>query len=83
MYDLVSFVSRGKTRKEILKALDKPITPTGMASKIKTHRPTVSRSILELEGKGLVECITPNEKMGRYYQITNKGKEVLRIIQNE
>ena len=80
MYELVSFVSRGKIRKDILKEIDKPMTPTELSKKINSHRPTISRSLLALENKGLVKCITPNEKMGRYYQITDKGKKVLEII---
>ena len=83
MYELVSFVSRGKIRKEVLRVLDKPITPTELANKIKTHRSTVSRTVLELEEKGLVECITPNEKMGRFYQITAKGKKIIGIVNDE
>jgi len=82
MYDLISFVTRGKIRVLVLKTLVKPMTPTLLANIIKTHRPTVSRSILQLEKKGLVECITPKEKMGRYYQLTENGKKVLKVIKD-
>jgi predicted transcriptional regulator len=81
MYDLVSFVGRGKIRKDVLKALDKPMTPTDLANKLKNHRPTISRTIIELEKKKLVKCITPNEKMGRYYEITNVGIKVLGLVE--
>ena len=77
MYDLVSFVSRGKIRKVVLSNLIKPHTPTELSHIIKTHRSTTSRTILALESKGLVNCITPKEKMGRYYEITDVGKKVL------
>ena len=77
MYGLVSFASRGKIRKAVLSNLVKPYTPTELSHLIKTHRSTTSRTILALEGKGLVKCITPKEKMGRYYQITRKGKNIL------
>lgn len=80
MYDLMSFVSRGKVRKKVLSSLDKPHTPTEISQIIKTHRSTTSRAILALEEKGLVKCITPKEKMGRYYQITETGKKVLKEI---
>ena len=83
MYELVSFVSRGKIRKEVLRVMDKPITPTDLANKIKTHRSTVSRTVLELEKKGLVECITPTGKMGRVYQMTDKGRNIIGIVNNE
>jgi len=83
MYDLISFVSRGKIRKVVLSNLVKPHTPTELSHIIKTHRSTTSRTILALESKGFVKCITPKEKMGRYYEITALGKKIIGIIKNE
>lgn len=82
MYDLVSFVVRSKVRLSILNKLDKPITPTKLASLLKNHRPTISRSLLEMTKKGLVECLTPKEKIGRLYLITKKGRIVLKKIED-
>ena len=83
MYELVSFVSRGKIRRKILLNLDKPMTPTQLSQKIKTHRSTTSRSLLILEKKGIVKCITPKENMGRYYDITDVGRNIFKIIDKE
>ena len=80
MYELISFVSRGRVRKHVLSNLVKPFTPTELSQVIKTHRSTTSRTILALEKKGLVKCITPKEKMGRFYEITKLGQEVLEKI---
>ena len=80
MYDLVSFVLRGKIRRKVLENLDKPMTPTQLAQKIETHRSTTSRTLLSLEKKELVKCITPNENMGRLYEITDLGKKVMRKL---
>ena len=77
MYNLISFVSRGKVRKRVLSNLEKPHTPTELSQIIRTHRSTTSRAILALEEKGLVKCITPKEKMGRYYEITELGKKIV------
>ena len=77
MYDLISFLSRSKNRKTVLENLEKPNTPTELASKLKIQRSTVSRAILELMEKKLVKCLTPKEKMGRLYQITDLGKKLL------
>jgi DNA-binding transcriptional ArsR family regulator len=77
MYDLVSFVSRGKIRIKVLSNLKSPLTPTQVSHVIKTHRSTTSRAILALEKKGLVKCIAPGEKKWRYYQTTVLGKKVL------
>ena len=83
MYELLSFVSRGKVRKIVLSNLVKPHTPTELSHIIKTHRSTTSRTILTLEKKGLVRCITPKEKMGRFYEITETGKKVLKLMGGE
>ena len=83
MYELVSFVSRGKIRRKILENLSEPKTPTQLSTKIKTHRSTVSRAILSLEHKGLLKCLTPNEKLGRYYSITETGKKILKLMVGE
>ena len=80
MYEFVSFVSRGKIRKKVLENISEPITPTELSAKIKTHRSTTSRAILALEGRGLIKCLTPNEKLGRFYQISGKGKKVLKLL---
>lgn len=83
MYDLVSYITRGRTRLEVLENLGKPMTPTQLAEKISNHRSTVSRTLLDLQKKGLINCITPNEKLGRYYEISKLGKKVMAVIQNE
>ncbi len=80
MYNLVSFVVRGKIRKKVLENLTEPRTPTELSEIIGTQRSTISRSIRSLMEKGLVECITPDEHMGRYYKITEVGKNVLSKI---
>ena len=83
MYDLMSFVSRGKVRKKVLQNLVKPHTPTELSHMLKTHRSTVSRTILALEKKELVQCITPKEKMGRYYEISKLGKKIISSFQEK
>ena len=80
MYELISFVSRGKIRKKVLENLLEPHTPTELSVILKTHRSTISRAIIDLEKKALVICITPKEKMGRYYQVTDEGKKILKKI---
>ena len=77
MYDLISYVVRGKTRLDILKALDKPMTPTQISEKLKNHRSTMSRTLLAMQKMGLVKCLTPKEKTGRLYARTKKGEGVL------
>lgn len=81
MYNLVSFVTRGSVRRKVLKNLLRPNTPTELAKKIGVARSAVSRTIQALEQVGLVECMTPDEKMDRYYRATDSGKKVAEIIE--
>jgi DNA-binding MarR family transcriptional regulator len=81
MYDLVSFVARGSVRKKVLKALLRPNSPTELARTLDIERSTVSRTILALVDVGLVECLTPDEKMDRYYRVTETGEKVAEIIE--
>jgi DNA-binding MarR family transcriptional regulator len=83
MFELVSFVGRGRDRRQVLKALFKPSSPTDLSRQTGIDRSTISRVVLELTGKGLVECLTPDERMGRYYRITEAGKKVLAIIEGK
>lgn len=83
MYNLVSFVTRGSVRRNVLKGLLRPNTPTELAKVIGVARSAVSRSIQVMEEKGLVECLTPEEKMDRYYRTTDIGKKVIAIIEGK
>lgn len=80
MYDLISYVVRGKVRLSILNALGRPMTPTQLAKLLKNHRSTISRTLLNMEKKGLVKCLTPKEKTGRLYTLTDKGKKLTKKV---
>jgi len=80
MYTLVSFVVRGSVRRKVLKGLLRPNTPTELAKELGIARSSVSRTIQEFEKIGLVECLTPDEKMSRYYRTSEKGKEIVALM---
>lgn len=80
-YNLISFLKRGKRRLNVLKNLkDKPKTPKEIASEIKLSTSNVSNALLELKKENLVKCLTPNAHFYRYYEITNKGKNILKNL---
>ena len=83
MFDLVSFVGRGRTRRLVLKSLHKPNSPTNLAKQLDMDRSTISRVMIELTERGLVECLTPDEHTGRYYRITETGKKVIAIVEGK
>lgn len=83
MFELVSFVGRGRDRRQVLKDLVRPNSPTELAKQLYMDRSTISRVVIELTEKGLVECLTPDERMGRYYRTTETGKKVVAIIEGK
>lgn len=82
MFELISFVARSNKRISLLKALANPKTPTQLAKELNTHRSAISRDLLKLEKRGLVKCLTPNEKVFRLYKISTKGNKILKEVEN-
>jgi DNA-binding MarR family transcriptional regulator len=69
-----SWVIRGKQRRDIIKYIDDPETPTEIANKSGYSLNHTSRILNEFRRKGLTKCLNPNQKTGRLYQLTEKGK---------
>ena len=80
MWGECSYIIRGKNRRRVFLALETPKTPTQLSDELKIHLSHVSRALSELESKKLAVCLTPAEKVGRIYKLTEKGKRVLKMI---
>ncbi len=78
-----SFVIRGKNRKAVLLTLSNPKTPTQIADRLKLNLSKVSRALKELEREGLIECLTPHEKVGRLYRRTSTGEKIAEMLELE
>lgn len=79
------FVKRGKNRKEIFLALNKPMMPSELVLKIynknsNTYFVLISRALAELKEKNLVEVINPEDKTGRIYKRTTVGEKVAKEL---
>jgi predicted transcriptional regulator len=75
----ISFVNRSRVRKAILRSLQKPKMPTEIAKELDTNVTQISRALRELEKRELVECLTPEERKGKYYSRTEKGNHIEEI----
>lgn len=78
----VSYLSRSRKKKEILKILDKPKTPTQIGKLLKISRSSASQMLLAMENKRYVKCLNPQDRMARYYQATEKGLSVLKELES-
>lgn len=61
------FLKKGKLRRIVLEKLDKPKTATELSEELKKHRSSVSRVLIELEKKGLVKVVNPEDDRFRHY----------------
>jgi len=86
LLNLVSFIKRGKNRKKVFIALDKPMMPSELVLKIygkssNTYFNLVSRALTELKNKKLVRVVNPKERTGRMYKKTEKGLKVSKELE--
>ena len=85
LLNLVSFLKRGKNRRKVFGALDKPIMPSELMMRIynknsNTFFNLVSRALSELKEEKLVEVVNPKDKTGRIYQKTKLGNDVTKKL---
>lgn len=79
-WDNVSFIVRSGPRKKVFLALAEPKTPTQLSKELKLNVGFVSNIIIDLLERDLIECLSPNEKRHRFYQVSKKGKEIIKSI---
>jgi len=73
---LLSWVARGKQRRLVIRAIDgmKIVTDISKVSSVSLNN--TSRVLIDFRKKEIAKCINPKEKMGRIYELTNRGKEI-------
>jgi len=76
-WDVYSFTIRTKLRRDMLTALQEPKTPTQIGKEVDSSVSHVSRNLKQFMEKGVARCLTPKLKMGRVYELTKLGKEIL------
>ena len=79
-WDLISLIKRSEQRQIILRALESPKTPKEMSKETKLAPSHISRTLKEFMEKGIAECLTPKQKTGRIYKLTEKGAKLLKEI---
>ncbi len=81
LIDAISYVQMSPYRELTLKDLkDKVKIPSKIAKSIGIRTSHVSRSLIGLKEKQLVEVLNPEAKQGRLYKITTLGLEVLKNL---
>ena len=76
-----AFIRSSNIRRQILKALlAEEAMPSELAKKLNISLPQISENLLQMEGKGLVQCLTPNKHNYRIYGLTKKGMAIRKQI---
>lgn len=79
-WDEASYVVASKIRKSIVLRLNSPKTPTFLSKDLDVNLANISRALSELEQKGMVVCLTPEQRVGRIYALTKKGEKIVNSI---
>ncbi len=72
----LSWVKRGKQRREIIVHIVGTKTPTEISKKSGYSLNHTSKVLNEFRKHNLVKLLNPEDKTGRLYQLTEKGKVV-------
>ncbi|MBR2557844.1 MAG: ArsR family transcriptional regulator [Methanobrevibacter sp.] len=77
----VSYIKRSRNRTKIILMLSENFKmPSEIAREMDLKISQISGILSDLKKEEIVECINEEEKVGRLYRLTNKGKDVYEII---
>jgi len=79
----LSWIKRGKQRREIIVHIKGTQTPTEIAKKSGYSLNHTSRILNEFKKHKMVKILNPEEKTGRLYELTSKGKVVRDKLAND
>ena len=79
-YELLSFI-QGSRRKVVLQSLEKSAkVPKQIAEECQISISNVSNTLAELLEKGLIICNNPQNHVYKFYELTKKGKELIKEL---
>ena len=76
-----AFVVSGKKRKEVVKLLIDPRTPTELAKMLKVHANVITRILKDLSSRDLVEAHVLQGKK-KTYRLTKRGELARQVLDN-
>jgi DNA-binding MarR family transcriptional regulator len=81
-----AWLKRGKSRQataEVIRKSPVPLSINDIHQRAKIALSQASTTISDLEKKGLIECLNPEDKIGKLYRITPEGKELLQKLEEK
>jgi predicted transcriptional regulator len=78
---LFAFIKVSPFRLKVLKTLENESkTPTQISKDVGTRVFYVSRILRELKDRDIVKCINEDKRKFRFYQLTDRGQELLEYL---
>ncbi len=79
--ELYAWIVGGSRRTAIMRAMSYPMTPSQILKASKSYSQKIglsnaSDTIRSFVKRGIAECLTPEAKIARMYQLTPKGEEI-------
>ena len=75
----LAWVLASKNRRAAMKELASGFeTPSTLAEKTGTSMPMASKTLRDFAVRGIVSCANPDDVKGRLYELTRKGKNLLK-----
>lgn len=77
----ISYIKRSKNRLKLITIIgDTFKMPSELAEEMNLRINQISAILSDLKKENIVVCINENAKTGRFYQLTDKGKEAYELI---
>ena len=78
----IKWLLRGRQKRPIFRVMTRPLTPTEILGKAKKINPQISFGdvsgfLKELEGRGILKNLTPEQMTGKIYFLTNYGRRLM------
>ena len=81
---LIEYMKQSKNRQKVLKSFhEDPLRPSQISVLIGIHISSVSKCLRQLREKELIYLLNPDFHIGRLYDITEKGKRIINLIDGQ
>jgi DNA-binding MarR family transcriptional regulator len=75
-WNLYSWVARGKQRRIVIEAMNKPKMPSEIRKETKLSITHVSKILKLFTEMGIAKCLTPDVRIGKIFILTEMGKRI-------
>ena len=78
---MASFIKSSKNRQKVVSSLDESVkTPSDISDETQLRLNYISMLLGELKEEDIVICLNEDSKRGRFYSLTDDGKEAFKFI---